>query len=53
MDEKNNPVYPSITLWYCDIEGNVKEDGYGTGRLLPEKSTLMKKAAHERKRNST
>ncbi|WP_029697686.1 hypothetical protein ACP26F_00190 [Franconibacter pulveris 1160] len=36
-DKNNDPVYKGIDFWYCEFENTVRKDGYGPGRLLPEK----------------
>lgn len=30
-------MYKGIDFWYCELENTVRKDGYGPGRLLPEK----------------
>ncbi|MCK1970391.1 hypothetical protein ACP26F_15755 [Franconibacter pulveris 1160] len=49
-DKKNNPVYKGITFWVCDFENTVKEDGFGPGRLLPEKVYFDKKSGTWKKK---
>jgi hypothetical protein len=49
-DKKNSPVYKGITSWVCDLENTVKEDGFGPGRLLPEKVYFDKKSGNWKKK---